>query len=97
MGDIDPALRRFKAGLRACYLRWLEEEEEQSPSPSSLTLRIAVASNGGVRSVRIEGASDAAALGACMSRRVEVATFAPPVGGAAEVVVALRLLAPGRR
>jgi hypothetical protein len=89
--DFDPAIRRMRAAVRACYVRFLAEEEEP-PETSALTLRVVVMANGSVQSVRAVGAERLSASAIdCMVRRAQVATFPPPVGEPAEVSLPITL------
>jgi hypothetical protein len=89
--DFDPALRRMRAAVRACYVRFLAEEEEP-PQASALTLRVVVMENGSVQSVKGVGAEHLSASAVdCMVRRAQVATFPTPVGEPAEVFLPITL------
>ena len=91
MTDVDPALRRMRAGVRACYVRFLDEEEEP-PETSSLSLHLVVMPNGSVQSTRADDVSRLSAGAVdCIVRRAQVATFPPPVGEAADVTVPIQL------
>jgi hypothetical protein len=89
--DIGPTVARMRAGFSACYARWLDEEEDP-PETSAISLRVVVMPSGSVRSVAAF-ANSGLAPGAvdCLVHRAEVATFPPPVGGAAEVVLPITL------
>ncbi len=89
--DVEPALRRMRAGVRACYQRFLDEENEP-PEASELSLHVLVMQNGSVRTARAQEVSRLSASAVdCMLRRAQVATFPPPVGEDAEVIVAIHL------
>jgi hypothetical protein len=90
--DLTASTMRLRAGMRACYLRSLEDD---APDASSVVLYLTVSTNGSVRAVRQEGASeiDEGAV-ACMIRRAQTATFPPPVGEPAEVVLRVSFLPP---
>jgi hypothetical protein len=89
--DIEPALRRMRAGIRACYERFLEGQEE-GDTTATLSLRIVVLPNG---SVRKAGAAEARGLDPstvdCIVRRAEMTTFPPPISEAAEVTLPIIL------
>jgi hypothetical protein len=89
--DIEAPLRRMRAGIRACYARFLDEEDEP-PARSSLSLHLVVLESGSVRSVTAE---DVTGLGAsavdCMVRRAEMATLPPASGEPAEVILPISL------
>jgi hypothetical protein len=88
--DFEPALRRMRAGVRACYERFLGEEDEP-PSASALSLHLAVMPNGSVKSAKAFDVSKLSASAVdCIVRRAQVATFPPPVGEAAEVIVPIQ-------
>ena len=91
MTDLDPALRRMRAGIRACYVRFLEGEEEPETS-SALSLHIAVMANGSVRKASADQVSglDASAVD-CIVRRAQMATLPPPVAQAAEITLPITL------
>jgi len=88
LGDVDPAILRMRAAIRACYARFVAVEDDV-PDASSLSLRIVVAPNGSVRSVVADKVSGLApGTTDCIVRRAQVATFPPPAtGGPAEVVI----------
>jgi hypothetical protein len=89
--DVEPALRRMRAGVRACYQRFLGEEDEP-PETSELSLHVVVMQSGSVRRAQ---AKDVARLSPsavdCIVRRAEVATFPPAVGEDAEIIVPIHL------
>jgi len=91
LGDLEPTIRRMRAGIRACYARFVESEDDV-PDASSLSLRFVVMSNGSVQSVRTLG-SAGVAPGAldCMARRVQMTTFPLPAGEPAIVELPLQL------
>ena len=86
---IDRPLGRLKAGILACYARSLDEHP---PERSAISLRLAVSTNGSVRSVTAERVSalDPAVV-ECIVRRAEVATFPAPVGEPAEILLPMTL------
>jgi hypothetical protein len=90
--DIEAPVRRLRAGIRACYARFLDEEDE-APARSSLSLHLVVLKSGSVRSATAE---EVTGLGAsavdCMVRRAEMATLPPAAGEPAEVVLPLSFL-----
>jgi hypothetical protein len=89
--DISPTVGRMRAGFRACYARWLDEEEDP-PEASAISLRVFVMPSGSVRTVAVEANSGLSPSAVdCFVHRAEVATFPPPVGGAAEVVLPITL------
>jgi hypothetical protein len=89
--DFDPALRRMRAAVRACYVRFLSDEDEP-PETSALTLRVVVMESGSVQSVKAEGVAHLSASAVdCMVRRAQVATFPMPVGEPAEVFLPITL------
>jgi hypothetical protein len=89
--DFEPALRRMRAGVRACYERFLGEEDEPPPA-SALSLHVVVMPNGSVKSAKATDVSKLSASAVdCIVRRAQVATFPPPVGEAAEVIVPIQL------
>jgi hypothetical protein len=95
MPDIEHATSRLRAGMRACYLRSVDDD---APDAARLALRIVVSTNGSVKSVRADGASDIDASAVdCMIRRAETATFPPPVGEPAEIVLRIAFLPPRLR
>jgi hypothetical protein len=92
MPDIEHATGRLRAGMRACYLRYLGDEP---PDASRMSVRIVVSTNGSVKSARPEGVSeiDPPAVD-CMVRRAQAATFPPPLGEPAEIVLSIAFLPP---
>jgi hypothetical protein len=87
LGDVDPVIRRLRAGIRACYARFVESEDE-APKTSSMSLRLVVATSGSVHSAaaeQVKGFSPNAAD--CIVRRAQMATFPPPAGEPAEVAI----------
>jgi hypothetical protein len=92
MPDIEHATGRLRAGMRACYLRYLGDDP---PDASRMSVRIVVSTNGSVKSARAEGVSgiDEAAA-ECMVRRAQAATFPPPAGEPAEIVLSIAFLPP---
>jgi hypothetical protein len=95
MPDIEHATGRLRAGMRACYLRYLGDDP---PDASRMSVRIVVSTNGSVKSARAEGISgiDEAAA-ECMVRRAQAATFPPPAGEPAEIVLSIAFLPPRLR
>ena len=92
MPDIEHATSRLRAGMRACYLRYIGDDP---PDASRLSLRIVVSTNGSVKLVRSESISDIDPSAVdCMIRRAETATFPPPVGEPAEIVLSIAFLPP---
>jgi hypothetical protein len=81
----------MRAGIRACYERFLEGQDEVDTT-ATLSLHIVVLPNG---SVRKASALEARGLDAstvdCIARRAEMTTFPPPVSEAAEVTLAITL------
>ena len=95
MPNIEHATSRLRAGMRACYLRSVEDDP---PDASRLSLRIVVSTNGSVKSVRSENVSDIGESAVdCMVRRAQNATFPPPVGDPAEIVLSIAFLPPSLR
>jgi len=89
--NIDPAILRMRAGIRACYARSVEEQDDPPPT-STLLLHVFVMQSGSVRSVVADQVSGlGAAVVDCMVRRAQMATFPPPVGEPAEVIVPITL------
>jgi hypothetical protein len=80
----ERAVMRMKGGFRACLSPDAELEGGR------LTLDVLVAENGSALSAKATHveALDAASVG-CMERRALAATFRPPVGGQAHVIVPL--------
>jgi hypothetical protein len=88
LGEFERTVSRLKAGFRACYAR---EASEDSPDTAALTLRLSIRPSGSTRTVKSEGASGLAASTVdCVVRRAQNSTFAPPVGGEAELIIPLR-------
>jgi hypothetical protein len=83
--EVDPSVRRMRAGLLACFTRGLGEEGAE---PGHVTLVATVGSGGSVHTV---AASEVRGLSPgivdCMRRRAQVATFPAPVGGAVRVSI----------
>ncbi len=95
MPNIDRATSRLRAGMRACYLRSVEDDP---PDASRLSLRIVVSTNGSVKSVRSENVSEIGESAVdCMIRRAQNATFPPPVADPAEIVLSIAFLPPSLR
>ena len=91
VGDLDPSIRRMRAGFRACYARSIEAAEDP-PDASTFSLRLVVMPNGSVRSVTALGASGAPpSLVDCMVRRAQMATFPASMGDGIEIVLPLGL------
>jgi hypothetical protein len=89
--DVEPAVRRLRAGVRACYERFVADEDEP-PSASEVSLHLFVMQNGSVRSAKAEEVAHLSASAIdCMVRRAQVATFPPPVGEPSEVIVSIHL------
>jgi hypothetical protein len=89
--DLEPTLRRMRAGVRACYERFLEGSEEPETT-ATLSLRLVVMPNG---SVRRASASEVVGLDQgtvdCIVRRAQMATLPPPVSEGAEVTLPITL------
>jgi hypothetical protein len=91
MTDVEPAVRRLRAGVRACYERFLAGEDDP-PATSDLSLHLFVMPNGSVQSAKADDVSNLSATAIdCIARRAQVATFPPPVGEPSEVIVAIHL------
>jgi hypothetical protein len=89
--NIDPAIARMRAGIRACYVRSVEEQDDP-PETSTLWLHVFVMENGSVRSAVADQVSGLGAAAVdCMVRRAQMATFPPPVGEPAEVILPITL------
>jgi hypothetical protein len=89
--DVEAAVRRMRAGVRACYERFLGDEDDP-PATSDLSLHLFVMQNGSVQSVRADGVAHLSAGAVdCVVRRAQVATFPPPVGEPAEIIVPIHL------
>jgi hypothetical protein len=91
LGDVDPAIKRMRAGFRACYAHGAAEAEEL-PDASAFSLHLFVMPNGSVRSVTAEGASGIApAAVECIVRRAQMTTFPASMGAPVEIVLPLSL------
>ncbi len=91
LGDLEPTIWRMRAGIRACYRRFVESEDDP-PDASSMALRFVVMPNGGVQSVHPVGAEGVApGVVDCIARRIQTTTFPLPTGEPAVVVLPLEL------
>jgi hypothetical protein len=91
LGDVEPAIKRMRAGFRACYAHGVEEADE-IPDAAAFSLHLFVMPSGSVRSVATEGAASInPAVAECIVRRAQMTTFPASMGDEVEIVLPLTL------